>query len=80
MIKPFLMLIGLILGAILGAYISGNDGLNIAGYVSNLLGSESPDEAGNLYLIGFFGTALVVGLIGLLFGWLIGGLLTRKKS
>ncbi len=76
MIKPLLMLVGLVFGALLGGYIGANFG---GAYISQLE-YNSPDEQSDLYQMVFFGGAAVVGLLGLLVGWVIGALLTGKKK
>lgn len=74
--KPLLMMIGLVFGALVGGYLAANFG----GDYVNQLSFESPDEQSNLYNLVFLGGAGVVGLFGLLLGYVVAALLSRKTN
>ncbi len=65
--RPILIIIGLVLGALGGGYLATTFG---ADYVANMQ-FESPDEQGSMYNMMFIGVAAVCALIGAVLGFVI---------
>lgn len=65
--RPILIIIGLVLGALLGGYLATTFG---AEYVASME-YESPDEQGAAYNMMFIGVAAVCALAGSILGFVI---------
>ena len=74
--KPIFIVFGLVIGAMLGAWLATQFGSEYVAQQS----FESPDEQGNLYQTVFLGSASICAFLGVMIGWIFGILLSGKDD